>query len=281
MQLRKAERRQAKIKLAIQGASGSGKSMSALLLAYGLVNDWSKVVIIDTENRSADLYAHLGDYNVLNLSPPYSPEKYIKAIEVCERSNMEVIIIDSISHCWEFLLDCHSRMTGNSFSNWRKITPRQKRFMDRILQSDRHIIATLRTKQDYVLNKKDGKYIPEKVGLKAIQRDGVDYEFTIVFDINLRHLSTASKDRTSLFTGIKEFSITTETGKAILDWCNAGTTVEDVKKQIQQAKSVEDLNNLYRQHPDLYESLETEFKKKKQSLTKQQLKAKSNGITSH
>lgn len=278
MQLRKAERRQAKIKLALQGASGCGKTFSALLLAYGLVNDWAKIAIIDTENHSADLYAHLGEYNVLHLSPPLSPEKYIRAIDVCEQAEMEIIIIDSISHCWDFLLECHSKMPGNSYTNWSKITPRQKNFINRILQAETHVISTMRTKQDYVLNQKDGKYIPEKVGLKAIQRDGVDYEFTIVFNLDLNHLCIASKDRTSLFTGQKEFLITEEIGKRILDWCNTGVTLEDIKQLIQAAKSIEELNAIYRQHPDLYKSLETEFKDKKQSLTKQQSKAKSNGV---
>jgi len=267
MQLRKAERRQAKIKLAIQGCSGSGKTFSALLLAFGLVNDWSKIVIIDTENRSADLYAHLGAYNVLHLSPPLSPEKYIRAMDVCEQADMEIIIIDSISHCWDFLLECHSKMPGNSYTNWSKITPRQKSFINRILQAECHVISTMRTKQDYVLNQKNGKYVPEKVGLKAVQRDGVDYEFTIVFNLDLAHFCTVTKDRTSLFTGEKDFIITDEIGQRILDWCNTGVTLEDVKQQIQAAKSIEELNAIYRQHIDLYDSLETEFKKKKQSLT--------------
>lgn len=104
--------------MALQGSSGSGKTYSNLLLAQGLTNgDFSKVAIIDTENGSADLYAHLGSYNVLSLTPSFTPEKYIEAIEVCEKATMEVIIIDSISHAWDELLDFHSRLTGNSFTN--------------------------------------------------------------------------------------------------------------------------------------------------------------------
>lgn len=144
--------------MALQGSSGSGKTYSNLLLAQGLTNgDFSKVAIIDTENGSADLYAHLGSYNVLSLTPPFTPEKYIEAIEVCEKSTMEVIIIDSISHAWDELLDFHSRLTGNSFTNWAKVTPRQKAFTNKILQCNANVIATMRTKQDYVLNQKDGK----------------------------------------------------------------------------------------------------------------------------
>ena len=101
MNIRKAERKQAKIRLALQGPSGSGKTYSSLLIARGLVDDWPKVVIIDTENFSADLYAHLGSFNVLSTTPPYSPEKYIEAITACIEAGMEVIIIDSISHEWD------------------------------------------------------------------------------------------------------------------------------------------------------------------------------------
>ncbi|BBQ07251.1 AAA family ATPase [Elizabethkingia anophelis] len=227
MQLRKSERKQAKIKMALQGSAGSGKTYSSLLLAKGLANgDYSKVAIIDTENGSADLYAHFGNYNVLSLAPPFTPEIYIKAIEVCENAGMEVIILDSISHCWDELLDFHSKLVGNSFTNWNKVTPRQKAFVDKILQAKVHIIATMRTKQDYVLNQKDGKYIPEKVGLKSVQRDGLDYEFTLVFDIDIKHFAVASKDRTGLFMGKPEFTISENIGKDILNWCNEGVNKE-------------------------------------------------------
>ena len=182
MQLRQSERKQAKIKLAIQGCAGSGKTYSSLLLAYGITNQWRNIAIIDSENGSADLYAHLGQYNVLNLNNNYSPENYIEALEICEKAGMEVIIIDSLSQSWDFLLEYHSGLSGNSFTNWGKITPRQNALIQKILQSKAHVICTMRTKQDYVLNQKDGKFIPEKVGLKAVQRDGLDYEFTIVFD---------------------------------------------------------------------------------------------------
>ena len=163
MQLRTAERKKAKIKMALQGCSSSGKTYSSLLVAQGLSGgNFTKVAIIDTENGSADLYSHLGNYNVITLSPPFTPERYIEAIEVCENAGMEIVILDSISHSWEELLDYHSGLPGNSFINWAKVTPRQKALIDKILQSNCHIIATMRTKQDYVLNQKDNKWIPEK-----------------------------------------------------------------------------------------------------------------------
>jgi hypothetical protein len=256
MELRKSERKQAKIKLALQGSAGSGKTYSSLLLAKGLTNDdFTKVAIIDTENGSADLYAHLGQYNVLTLKPPFTPEKYIEAINICLRANMEVIILDSISQVWDELLDFHSKLSGNSFTNWNKVTPRQKAFVDKILQADAHIIATMRTKQDYVLNQKDGKYIPEKVGLKAVQRDGVDYEFTLVLDIDIKHFALASKDRTNLFSSKPEFIINVSTGRKIREWCEQGTgTAQEIlatiAKEIIACTTISGLHHVYKKYPD-------------------------------
>ena len=277
MQLRQSERKKAKIKMALQGSAGSGKTYSSILLAKGITNgDFSKVAIIDTENGSADLYADLGNYNVLSLAPPYTPENYIKAIELCEKEGMEVIIIDSLSHAWDELLDFHSKLTGNSFTNWAKVTPRQKAFTDKILQCKAHVIATMRTKQDYVLNQKDGKYIPEKVGLKAVQRDGLDYEFTLVFDVDIKHFAVSSKDRTGLFMGKPEFIISEKTGVEILNWCNEGVLpgiVNDLSEievfdRIQMSNSVAELLVIYKQYPQYQESLKHEFEDRKSFLIK-------------
>ncbi len=267
MQLRQSERKKAKIKLALQGSAGSGKTYSSLMLAQGLTNkDLTKVAIIDTENGSADLYAHLGQYNVLTLEPPFTPEKYIQAIDVCLAAKMEVIILDSISQVWDELLDFHSKLPGNSFTNWNKVTPRQKAFVDKILQAPAHIIATMRTKQDYVLQQKDGKFVPEKVGLKAIQRDGVDYEFTIVFDIDIKHFASASKDRTNLFSGKPEFTINSSTGSKILAWCNSGSDLEIARDKIRECKEIEALREYYINYSEWREELEADFKIQKDKI---------------
>ena len=266
MNLRVSSKKQAKIKLALQGCAGSGKTYSALLLAYGLCSDWSKIAVIDSENGSADLYASLGQYNVLPLQDNFTPETYTKAIEVCENAGMEVIIIDSISQCWDNLLEYHAGLQGNSFTNWQKVTPRINAFMQRILQSDKHIICTMRCKQDYVLNEKNGKMVPEKVGLKAVMRDGIDYEFTIVFDINMKHQAISSKDRTNLFMERPDFTITSSTGQSILNWCNDGVNVDMVRLQVSKAKTIEELTEIYHQYPEWYQQLTTDFMQKKSQL---------------
>ena len=268
MNLQKASRKKAKIKLELQGPSGSGKTMGALLTAYGICGDWSKIAVVDTENHSADLYAHIGAYNVLSLSAPFTPEKYIQALEVCEKATMEVIIIDSVTHEWENLLEYHSSLQGNSFTNWNKITPRHNDFVQKILQSPCHIISTVRTKQDYVLQEKNGKMIPEKVGLKSVQRDGLDYEMTLVFDLDMKNHATASKDRTGLFFGKPEHKLSVETGKLIKDWCNSGEdiSVDDVSLRINECKSIQELLELYKQHPQFKVVLQSEFEQQKRRI---------------
>jgi nucleoside-triphosphatase THEP1 len=267
MQLKKSERNKAKIKMALQGPSGSGKTMSALLLAQGLAKgDLSKVAIIDSEAGSSNLYSHLGSYNVLNLDNPHSPDRYVEAIDVCIKAGMEVVILDSISHCWDYLLDYHSSLQGNSFVNWAKIKPLEKKFIDKILQTDIHFIATMRVKQDYVINEKNGKMVPEKVGLKAIQRDEISYEFTIVFDVDSKHFASASKDRTLLFEGKPQFLINTHTGKKILEWCNSTMTRPELQQKIVECMTIKELTDLYSNNLDMAKSIEQDFVEKKHLL---------------
>ena len=251
MQLRKATRSKAKIRLGLSAVSGGGKTMSALLIAKGLAGgDLSKVALIDTENGSGDLYAHLGDYQVLPLEAPYTPERYIEAIRACENAGVEVIIVDSITHEWDGkggVLDISNSMTGNSYTNWAKLTPRHNAFVDTILQSPCHIITTVRRKQDYEMTKdSQGKVKVEKVGLKEVTREGFEYEVTINMELDIKHNATVSKDRTGLFMDKPEFVPTEETGKAILAWCETGsepekTPLQNALEEIKGAKSIAEL----------------------------------------
>jgi len=268
MELQIAQRKKAKIKMAVTGASGSGKTYSSLLLAHGLAMDWEKVVVIDTENHSSHLYAHLGAYKVLNLDAPFTPESYIDAIDFVVSQGMEVVIIDSLSHEWEFLLDYHSNMAGNSFTNWGKVNVRHQPLVNKLLQAPVHIIATMRSKSDYVLSDKNGKMVPEKVGLKAIQRDGLDYEFTLVFDLDLKHQATATKDRTGLFSTKPEFKINSYTGQQLSHWCmeDFSPRIDYVKDRIQQTNTTLELLGLYNQYPEFRDFLFPYFEKRKQEI---------------
>lgn len=231
MQLRKATRQKAKIRLGLSAVAGGGKTYSALLIAKGMCGDWSKVAIIDTENGSGDLYCHLGDYNVISLQAPYEPERYVEAIKACEVAGMEVIIIDSITHEWDGkggCLEIVDRLTQasthkNSYIAWGKVTPRHQAFIDSILQSKCHVITTVRRKQDYEMTKGgDGKIKVEKAGLKEITREGFEYELTINLELDHGHHATASKDRTGLFSGKPEFIPSEATGQMIAEWCENG-----------------------------------------------------------
>jgi hypothetical protein len=218
--IKKAQRKEVYLKLGITGPSGSGKSYSALLLAKGIVGDLSKVLVIDTENGSANLYSDLGEYSVLPFAPPFNPQRYVNAISLGVKEGFSLIIIDSISHEWDGTggcLDLHTKY-GGKFQDWAKVTPMHKEFIDSILQAKAHVICTMRKKQDYAMVEKNGKTTVEKLGLKEIQREGFEYDLTLNFDINMDHLVTASKDRTGLFSDGLPFKITEETGKKIANW---------------------------------------------------------------
>ncbi|WP_439474810.1 AAA family ATPase [Algoriphagus formosus] len=252
MNLRKSNRSQARIRIGVQGPSGSGKTYSSLLLAYGICKDWRKIAVIDTENQSADLYSHLGEYNVVTLNAPYNPERYIEAMTLCEKSGIEVIIIDSLSHEWEGeggILELHAMMAGNSFTNWAKITPRHNALIQKILTSNAHVIATIRSKQDYIITEKSGKSVPEKVGMKGVQRDGLEYDFTIVFELDIAHNCRVSKDRTELFSGISSYRISQDTGVLISEWCDEGAASKtaDVIERIEGCQILDDLYKLYKE----------------------------------
>jgi hypothetical protein len=239
MELKLATKKQVKLRLGLSAVSGGGKTMSALLLAKGLVGDWSKIAVIDTENESASLYSHLGAYYTIPLSAPYTPERYIQAIKTCEDAGIECIVIDSITHEWDGkggILEIHGAMSGNSFTNWSAVTPRHSKFIEAILQSKCHVITTVRRKQDYEMTVNDkGKQTPVKVGLKEITREGFEYELTINFNLDDKHQCTASKDRTNLFMDQPSFVITEETGEAIKQWCDTGEKIKTEAELVELA----------------------------------------------
>jgi len=181
--------------------------------------------VLDTENGSASLYSDKFEFDVLEMNPPFMTEKYILAIKEAEKAGYDILIIDSLSHAWAAeggILDQKSAKDlkgGNSFQNWSEMSKKHEQMKAAILQSKIHIICTMRSKMEYVLEQNDkGKMSPRKIGLAAIQRDDMPYEFTIVFDIGSNQSFEAIKDRTSLFSGYVGPMITEETGKKVRDW---------------------------------------------------------------
>jgi hypothetical protein len=259
MQLRKATRKKAKIRLGLSAVSGGGKTYSAILVAKGLVGDLSKVAIIDTENGSADLYAHLGDFNVLPLTAPFTPERYIEAIKSCEKAGMEVIIIDSISHEWDGKGGCLEivESLGGKYQDWAKVTPRHQAFIEAILHSPSHIITTVRRKQDYEMIKDGNKIRIEKGGLKEITREGFEYELTINLELDTHHNATASKDRTQLFMGKPAFVPSEKTGELIANWCEQGEESFNIKPGSDWYNKVDNCTT-QKELVDLYQKNKTE-----------------------
>jgi nucleoside-triphosphatase THEP1 len=202
---KKATKEQAKLRLALIGLAGSGKTYSALSIASHLVPD-GKIAVIDTERGSASLYADRFSFDVLDLER-HGPEDYCDAIEAAEQAGYDVIVVDSLSHAWAGRdgaleqVDKIAKREGksNNFTAWRDVTPKHNRLVDAMLSCKSHLIATIRSKMEYVLEKdeKTGKSAPRKVGLAPIQRDGLDYEFTVVGDMNLSHELLISKSRCS------------------------------------------------------------------------------------
>ena len=246
---KKAARRNVKIKMSLQGVPGSGKTTSALLIAHGLEKDWSKIACIDTENESSLYNAGkqvgdtvIGEFQHIDFKPPYTPERYIEAFKYAASIGCTVIVCDSISHEWSGkggLLEIHDNMPGNSYTNWSKLTPRHNAFIDAMRLVDAHVIACARTKQDHVIEQQNGKQQVKKVGMKTEQRDGTEYEFGLVFDIDRdRHLAKAGKDRTGLFDSRDPFLITSEVGEELLAWCNSGMAKELLEKPVEKEQPV-------------------------------------------
>ena len=225
---KRAERKKAKLRLALCAPSGAGKTFSALQIASGM---GGKIAMIDTERGSGELYSHLCEYDVCQVSPPYTPQKYIDAIKAAEKAGYSTIIIDSLTHAWagegglleEVDKRSKSSRSGNSYTAWRDVTPMHNALVDAMLQSGCHIIATMRTKTAYEMQQNSqGKMTPVKIGLAPVQREGMDYEFTVVLDISVDgHVATASKDRTSLFDG-KAFVPSADTGAELVRWLDCG-----------------------------------------------------------
>lgn len=237
MKIERAQKKKQKLKIALAGASGSGKTFSALKLAFSMCQ---KVCVIDTERGSASLYSDkFPEYDILELDAPYSPDRYIEAIKIAEENGYECIIIDSLSHEWNGQGGCldmvenvaKASYSKNTYTAWATVTPKHQKLIQHILDSKAHMVVTMRSKTQYELSANEkGKMTPTKIGMAPTQRDGIEYEFTLVFDLDQNHNFTCSKDRTSLFVNTDIPSpLNEEVGKKIMAWLESG--IEPTEKK--------------------------------------------------
>ncbi|MGE5623002.1 MAG: ATP-binding protein [Bacillota bacterium] len=252
-EIHRATKRRAKLRLGMSGPAGSGKTYSALLIASGL---GGRIGMIDTEHGSGDLYADLlpEGYDVLTLTPPYTPARYIEAIHALEESGVSTIIVDSLTHAWSGeggSLDRQGKIadkSGNSWQAWRQVTPEHNALVEALLQSPCHIIATMRAKTEYVQEKDErtGKQVVRKIGLAPIMRDGIEYEFTTFLELDVQHQAFVGKDRTRLFDG-QIFKPDVDTGRQLLTWLNAGVDAPAVRRNaMPEEQKAELIDSIYR-----------------------------------
>ncbi len=221
----KATRRTSKLRLALCGPSGSGKTYSALSIASGLGR---KVAVIDTEYGSASLYADEFDFDALCLES-FSPDSYVEAIHAAEVAGYDVIVIDSLSHAWAGSdgaleqVDNAKAKEKNSFTAWRNVTPKHNAMVDAIVRCKAHVIATMRSKVEYVLEDGgSGKKVPRKVGMAPVQRDGMEYEFTICGDLDPDHNLFITKSRCREFDNKRIHNPGRPMAERLLAWLAQG-----------------------------------------------------------
>lgn len=226
----KASKTLSRLRLALVGPSGSGKTYSALAIATGL---GSRIAVIDTERGSASKYAGVFSFDTVQLET-FHPQKYIDAILAAEKAEFDVLIIDSLSHAWigkEGALDlvdaaAKRSRSGNTFNAWRDVTPLHNSMIDAILRSKCHVIITLRTKTEYVveLDQATGRSVPRKVGLAPVQRAGLEYETDIVAELDLDHNLSVSKSRCPELSGTVTQRPGADFGRKLAAWLSDGAT---------------------------------------------------------
>ncbi|MGG5741314.1 AAA family ATPase [Bacillus cereus group sp. IBL03679] len=245
-QVTEAQREKMKAVIGFIGCSGSGKTGSALLTACGMMQEaypdlseeelWKKIGVIDTEHNRSKLHVGLvygetkiGSFLHVDFPPPYTTERYNAAVGVMKQAGAEVIIIDSLSHNWQGeggIVETHGQMSGNSFQNWGKLSSETNNLIKTLTQNDVHILTTLRTKTEYVVEADaNGRMAPRKVGTKPVQKDEMEYEFMLNFVIDIDHVADTSKDNTQLFEGSPQ-KITADVGRKLYQWLELGIDVK-------------------------------------------------------
>lgn len=237
----KAVKEQAKLRLAIAGPSGSGKTYTALALATNLGD---KVALVDTEHGSASKYADIFEFDTAEMHAPFHPDKFGKAIDAAAEAGYDVLILDSLSHAWNGpgglleIVDAAARKyKGNTYAAWSEGTPIHNRLIESIIQADLHIIATMRSKTDYILVEDGrGKQRPQKVGMAPVQRDGMEYEFDVFLDMDIENNAIVTKTRCPELTGEVISKPGADLAATLAEWLGGAPKREKPKDKKRQPK---------------------------------------------
>ena len=240
-----AKKEQIFVKALIGGPSGSGKSYSALRVATGIAGregEGTKIGYIGTEGMRDKLYANEFDYDLISLEE-YSPDYYEAAIDAFLEAGYKVIIVDSMTHLWNWVQDQVQLTTkgDNTFQAWGKYKKENKKIIEKILLAPAHIIVTGRGKDEYVLEANSrGKMAPRKVGVGVQQDKDIEYEYMVTWMIDQdTHLAEAAKDNTHIFEGTIKV-LDEKAGEALYDWANDGDPVKSPKERAEEVKRIQD-----------------------------------------
>ena len=249
MAFNEATRNNLYLRCALFGPSGCGKTMTALRIAKGIAEKMgSRFAVIDTEARSASKYADRISFDVENLTDK-SIDAYLAAMDECIKSGYKVLVIDSLSHAWRELTEEVDRISQNStnkntFTAWGKVAPKQKQLIDAILNFPGHLIATMRSKTEWVISEnRNGKLAPEKMGLAPEQGKGIEYEFDLLIEMNQHHQASVTKDRTGKFQDSVIDKPGEDFGCSLYDWLTGNARVTNSYNKVQNEESLTDKGN--------------------------------------
>lgn len=239
---RTATKEQRKARIFLSGPSNAGKTKTSLKWARVLAGPAGTIVLVDTENDAALDYAddpEVGEWQHVPLPAPYTVERYQAAIAGAMTVNPDVLIVDSSSHAWAGKggllgeVDAYAkRNKGDSFGAWRDVTPRHQDFVEGLMALPTHLIVTARAKQDYQLEQRNGKWQPVKLGLAPIQREGLDYEFSLVGEMDADHHLRITKHRVDALDGYEEDRPGPHVAQVLLDWLGQGRSAGEVVEQL-------------------------------------------------
>lgn len=245
-QVKKATREKIYVKIALMAPSGGGKTYGSLRLSKGMAEEIeretgkkAKILMANTESKRGYYYANEFDYDIVDIDPPHNPEKYVELIEFAVKEGYDILIIDSSSHEWEGKGGCLElqQQAGGTYQSWAKVTPRHNKFINAIADSPIHIIATMRGKDQYEMNKDErGKTSVQKLGVGARQRDGFEYEFSCTFLIDQKtNTAEVQKDNTHIFDSEGPTVLSESHGVKIMQWANSGEGYTPVVRKEEDA----------------------------------------------